>query len=598
MTKNLKSLELFCRWLLQQSQSMAKNIIFSPLIFIMIKYFLLLSGIVCFTNLSFAQSAFLKRNSDQYYLLDRYDILNGTVSDTLHSCINPTSQKDAVRFLENYLNTHLNELSAKEQWEIRNFISKNGEWAANGEGAIDSKYPIFKTIYAKQSDMFHVNKKDYTIVVNPIIYYQQSAESNNSKQNIFYNSKGIEARGNIGKRLGFYTVFTDNQERGPLSHQLYVKNHKAIPGGVTYYKDFKQDKPGLAQDYIYAAGYIDADILKEKVNISFGSNRFQIGDGYRSLFLSDFGSNYLFLKLNTRIGRFNYQNLFMELTPQFPRGADALLPKKYAAIHHLSVNPFKWLNVGLFESVVFARKDHFEFQYLNPIILYRGVEQSLGSPDNAMLGLNFKINTKIRSVVYGQLLLDEFNFSQIKAHNGWWGNKYGLQLGVKMVDLFGIKNLMVQPELNVIRPFTYSFRDSVAEFSHYNQAMAHPYGANLMELSLNVQYKPMKKMFITLRSFYNKQGRDTASNVTFGGNVFSSYTNPHPDSGIYMFNGYSSSVVYSNLNMSYELRDNLFIDLGGVYRMEEANHPSNPTFKSATFYLGFRLNASRRQYDY
>ena len=544
-----------------------------------------------------SQSAFLKRNSDQYYLIDRYDILNGRISDSLHTSLNPISQKDAIHFLEHYEASNQNSLTKIETWELNNFISKNGEWSTKGDRAIDSKYPIFKTIYAKKSDMIHLNEKDYTIIVNPIIYYQQSFESNNSKQNLFVNTKGIEARGNIGKRLGFYTSLTDNQERGPLSHQNYILSHKAVPG-VTYFKSFKEDKPGIAQDYLVATGYIDADIIKNKVNLSFGNDRFHMGDGYRSLFLSDFGSNYLFMRLNTRLGRFNYQNLYMELTPQYARGGDRLLPKKYAAIHHLSINLNSWLNIGVFESVVFARKEIFEFQYLNPIILYRSVEQSLGSPDNSMLGLNFKINTKIKAVVYGQILLDEFNFSRIKENNGWWANKYGFQLGLKMADMFGVKNLLVQPELNIIRPYTYSYFDSLADFSHYNQSLAHPYGSNLMELSLNIHYKPSKKMYLSLRSFYNKQGRDTSSNISFGGNIFSSYNNRNGETGIYMFNGYSSEVFYSNLNLAYELKDNLFFDIGGGYRIESSSHPKNPSFSSAMFSVGLRLNAVRRQYDY
>ena len=63
-----------------------------------------------------------------------------------------------------------------------------------------------------------------------------------------------------------------------------------------------------------------------------------------------------------------YQNLFLELTPQYQRGADQQLPHKYATIHHLSVNATRWLNIGVFESVVFGRANRYEFSYLNPII--------------------------------------------------------------------------------------------------------------------------------------------------------------------------------------------------------------------------------------
>ena len=99
----------------------------------------------------------------------------------------------------------------------------------------------------------------------------------------------------------------------------------------------------------------------------------------------DFGNNYLFLKINTRIWRINYQNLFMELHSPDNGIANVLIPKKYAAIHHLDIAITKNFNMGLFEAVIFGRKNHFEFGYLNPIIFYRSIELSNGSFDNSSL---------------------------------------------------------------------------------------------------------------------------------------------------------------------------------------------------------------------
>lgn len=559
----------------------------------MMRQLLLMICCLAQTGLVQAQSAFLNRTAEEHWYIERCDVINARLSDSLHTALSNYTQHDAVRFLTQY--SRANSITERERQIIRDILAKHGEWSA--DGAPVSKRPLYKTLYGRKPDLLHITKADYDLVLNPVIAYQQTVERGNMEENLFINTKGIEARGNIGKTLGFYTIFTDNQERGPKHHQYYVANHQAVPG-AGYYKDFKPAKPGLAQDYLYAAGYLDANFLRKKVNVSFGHYRFQIGDGYRSLFLGDFGSNYLFLKLNTRLGRFNYQNLFMELTPQYKRGPDQLLPKKYAAMHHLSVHVARWLNLGFFESVVFTRKDHFEFGYMNPIIFYRSVEQGLGSPDNAMLGMNFRINTPFRTVIYGQLLLDEFKFSQVKAGNGWWGNKYGVQLGMKLADLFGIRNLLIQPEINVIRPFTYSYSDGVAEYSHYNQSLAHPFGANLAELSLQVKYMPVRKLTLSSTSFFNKQGRDTASVVSFGGNIFNSYSNRAHEYGNALFNGFPSTVFYTSLNASYEWKPRLYFDLGCSYRNEKGTHAPNPDLSSLMLHAGLRLNALRRTYDY
>src|SRR6185369_5123142 len=117
-------------------------------------------------------------------------------------------------------------------------------------------------------------------------------------------------------------------------------------------------------------------------------------------------------------------------------GPDRLLKKKYAAMHHLDVNIGKSLNIGLFEAIIFGRENHFEFGYLNPIIFYRSLEQQNGSYDNAVAGLDFKANVAKKFQFYGQFILDEFNLEETKKGDGWWGNKYGFQLGAKYIDAF------------------------------------------------------------------------------------------------------------------------------------------------------------------
>ena len=183
----------------------------------------------------------------------------------------------------------------------------------------------------------------------------------------------------------------------------------------------------------------------------------------------------------------------MEVQNAEPRAGDRLIGKKYAVIHHLDVNIAKWLNVGLFESIVFGRKDHFDFSYLNPVIFYRSIEQQNGSDDNALAGMDLKANVAKRFQFYGQLLLDEFKLSEIKNNRGWWANKFGMQMGVKYIDALGIKNLDLQLEHNRVRPFTYSHRDSVANYTHYNQPLAHPLMENFKEVIAILRYQPAPK---------------------------------------------------------------------------------------------------------
>ena len=66
--------------------------------------------------------------------------------------------------------------------------------------------------------------------------------------------------------------------------------------GVGFYKTFKQN----GVDYFDARGYITFNAAKY-IDFQFGYDKNFIGNGYRSMFLSDWGNSYLFLKINTRI---------------------------------------------------------------------------------------------------------------------------------------------------------------------------------------------------------------------------------------------------------------------------------------------------------
>ena len=264
-------------------------------------------------------------------------------------------------------------------------------------------------------------------------------------------------------------------------------------------------------------------------------------------------------------------------------------------MHHLSMNVSKSVNIGLFEGVMFGRSDHFEFQYLNPIIFYRHVEGTIGSPDNAVAGLDFKINVKKRVQFYGQFLLDEFILSKIKNDPSNWVNKFGIQLGAKYIDAFGIKNLDLQAEINRVRPFTYSHFDTINNYTHYNQPLAHPLGANFQEVIGIVRYQPFPKWNLYARAIYFYKGLDTA-NANFGGNIFKSYLTRLSDAGFNVGSGNKATCLNATLNVSYEFRQNLFFEAG----VQNRNYKLASGYKdnSVSFSAGIRLNIYKREYNF
>jgi hypothetical protein len=547
----------------------------------------------------FAQTTYLPEGSKEIHFIDRMEIKQGKNTDLNYSTLKPYSRRSVVEEAE-YIDSLNREpasltgdaegrnsksyLTKVDQYNLHSLLMDNSEWVTGSKESFLSSKPILKTFYVTKPNLLEVNTNDFFLAVNPVIDLQIGAESGND-QNLYYNKRGVTLRGRISNKIGFSTTITDNQERGPSFFEDRVTKFKAVHG-VGFYKKFKSN----GYDYFDGRGYFTFNVTKY-IDVQFGYDKNFIGNGYRSLFLSDFGDSYLFLKLNTKIWKFDYQNLFMELMPEYSKSGDNLLDRKYAAMHHLSMNVTKWLNVGLFEGVVFGRKNRFDFEYLNPIIFLRHIEGTVGSPDNALAGIDFKANAAHHFQFYGQLLLDEFLVHEIVKGNGYWANKYGYQLGVKYIDAFKINNLDLQLETNRIRPFTYSHYDSVANYTHYNQPLAHPLGANFQEWVGILKYQPAPKWYIDARAIYYYQGLDSLGE-NFGSNPFELYTTRTKNFGYDVGSGDKVKCLNAALALSYELRENLFIEGNLLFRKYTGLE------NSSSFNIGIRWNAARREYNY
>ncbi len=551
-------------------------------------FFKIAAILLCVEQLH-AQAVFLPQNNKHATFLDRLQIKMQSNSDLNVSNIKPFDRRMITAVAEqadSLANAGELQLSEVDRYNLQSVLANNMEWVSGDRSALRSKKSVWNTFYTNKADFFQVDEKDFFLSVNPVIQQQQSIENNND-QRIFLNTRGIAIRGLIAKKVGFYTYLTENLERAPLFVQDRTNEFLAIPGAGRYniYKntgwDYSDARAGITFN---AAKYLD---------FQFAYDRNFIGNGYRSLFLSDFGNNYLFLKVNTKVWKLNYQNIFMELNPQFGadiRGRDLLLDKKYAAIHHLSINATKWLNLGLFEAVVFGRKNHFDFMYLNPIIFLRTAEKQLNSPDNGMVGFDAKANIGKRAQLYGHIIFDELIIKELTGGNGWWGNKFGIQMGGKYIDFLGVKNLDIQGEVNLVRPYTYTHYDSSANYTHYNQPMAHPLGANFVEAIGIVKYQPLPRLTTSARLIYWKQGVDTGDS-NYGSNIFKLYDTRSADYGVTLPFGVPVKGLNAQLLASYELKENLYVDASLLVRRLEQQRTTMLT-------LGLRLNMFRKEYDY
>lgn len=557
---------------------------------------------------AFSQGVFVPLNGDANIYLDRLDIKFSKILPIQHTADKPYYRGNAAKVAETLLLSNLR-FNKTLQFQLQYLIDDNAEWT---DSLISkTRKPLWK-FYREPASFLHVTSKKrglFDIRFNPVIDVKVGGETYNSRF-VFQRVLGLEVRGNIKRVFSFYFNVLGSSARSPM----YI-TEKVTPGaynqytympGQAYWKDYssKLFKFTDGVDYFDARGYINVHLLKH-INVSFGRDKFFIGNGQRSLFLSDYAAPYLFLKLDINIWRFKYQTIFAELTNQYVRGSDQLLPKKYMAVHHLSMQVTHWLNLGLFESAIMKRSNHFELQYLNPIIFYRSVEHSLGSPDNVMIGGDYKINLVNHLSIYGQFLFDELNVKHFFKRDGWWANKWAIQAGIKYIDI--VPNLDAQLEFNIVRPFTYTHSEDV-NYTHYNQPLAHPLGANFYEVILNVRYQPIPKLAFNAKFFAARVGGDTLqlgipSNL--GSNIFASTGNGGSlvtqDLNNKVGQGAKGTLTYFQLLATYQPWHNIYFDLELLYRgLNTLKTSNNPMVSSSSFVfsVGARMNISYKRYEF
>ena len=548
----------------------------------------------CYSAL-FAQSDNIQMGSRQYGILDRLELKLKTDSVLNFSAVKPYNRQTITQRLE-YIQQQANagniQLSKVDKYNLNLLLLDNfDQRTALGDTTLTIKDFYSKKAYTHPG-YIGVKRGDFAFYITPA-FNLQTGKDNLLSSKLFNSSRGFYARGQLTKNIGFYTYYTTNQERDPLYAQQYEQAHSALPGTGFYRTGYQGD----GYDYFDARGGVNFKIAKG-ITGEFAYDKVFIGNGIRSLIISDFSNSFLFFKINTRIWKFNYYNLFTQLVKNSTlNGANFLLPKKYMALHYLDFQATKWLNIGFFEDIMFGRTNGFDLSYLNPIIFYRAAELENGSPDKVTLGLNVKANIFKNTQVYGQFILNEYQFNEIIHYSrGAVVNKQALQMGIKHIDLFGIKNLDVQAEANIIRPFVYQHYDTVGSFTHYNQPLAHPAGANLRELIVLAKYQPIPKLTLQAKITYYEQGLDSAG-LNFGASPFNFYNNAPRFYGFYIGSGILAKTMLANFSAAYEIIPNIFIDANASMRtFKRADNPT--TTRSNFFTLGIRMNMQRRAFDF
>lgn len=533
-----------------------------------------------------AQGTNLPLNDFDYHLLDRYEIGQKSFAN-YHTSFKPIRRLPVATFFEQKYDSLQRRGTDADVFNSQFVLNDNWEWTDREK--IERK-PILGVFYKNIVDLYSVETRDFNLHVKPVLWLQAGFE-NNDEPAPWRNTRGLELRFNIEDKVSFYSFIAENQARFPGYVRGRINDRLVVPGEA-FWKDFKED----GVDYFTARGHVSFNPIKS-INLQLGHERFSIGNGLRSMILSDYGPAFPYFKIQTKVWRFSYTNLFAQTRgdiPASPTGSRGSVsyPKKFFALHHLSLNITDNLNVGIFEAIVSgdSLSNGIEADYFNPIIFYRAVEQYGGSQDNALVGLDGKWNVAGKLQFYGQFVLDEFLLEAYRQGNGWWGNKWSSQLGAKYVNIFGLPNVDLQLEWNRARPFMYSHQNGYTNYTHYGQPLAHPLGANFNELMGRMNWQPFPRLWLQGTLLSATYGTDPEGQ-NFGGDIFKSYNSRTQDEGNEIGQGLENKLLYAEGYASYMLAHRLWLEgtLGLRTNTVEGSEEQNSLFAL----LGIRWNIGR-----
>ena len=567
-----------------------------------------------------AQGSAIPLGNDAYPIIDRLEIKTG-IPVPFVTGMKPYLRGDVVRYALQ-LDTAEVALSGFDRTDLYWLFKDNNEWLAQGEFARaittsekneksqaqlsfeSDKYverkPLFRYFYKSPANAFELNSKYFYLRLNPVLNFRLGKDQYDEQWQ-FTNLRGLQIRGGIDDRVFFYADIEETQSRFAPYVTERIFQDRAIQGAHLFKPYKSRVIKGLRDGYDYAIanGYLGFNLSKH-IGMQFGHGSNFLGDGYRSLLLSNNSANYLYWKINTQVGKFSYQNIFAQFSTA--NMESDTFRRKYMATHLLNYKALPGLDVAVFESVMIQPRngDQFDLNYLNPVIFYRTVEYISGSNDNALLGLQVKYNFLKRFSLYGQLLLDEFNVKYLLSlgdtPKGWWANKYAFQGGLKYIDVLGVDHLDSRLEFNYIRPYTYSHYESTS-YSNARQPLAHPLGANCQEVIWQVRYEPRAKWRIDARAVYIRTGEDSTFQRPYGQNVLSPYYRFPNEFGNAVGQGIATAIFIGGIELSYQFMHNMFAELQYFYRSKNSALDSRDE-KSHYLGAGIRINIANRRMDW
>ena len=151
-----------------------------------------------------AQSTFLPLDPDIYHWIDRADIRTFGLSGRFQSGFR-TLSRESINQLMDTLSLKSG-LSASDRFQIRYFREVNSEFSIPDSSGL--RKPFLNSLFKRKADILSYQDSVFDLHAN-IAGYGSMGKSSGGDGDFLINSRGVEVRGTIAKKVGFYSYMAD-----------------------------------------------------------------------------------------------------------------------------------------------------------------------------------------------------------------------------------------------------------------------------------------------------------------------------------------------------------------------------------------------------
>jgi hypothetical protein len=361
-----------------------------------------------------------------------------------------------------------------------------------GEVKDSAKYYSTLSRLFFRDHLLEYKKNDAVITVDPLFQFEYYKDQKNpnyhlSRSKLYQNTRGVWLQGKLGKEIEFQSSFSESQSMLPYYQDTIAQILGVIPG-MGRHKPFKK----VGYDYAVSQSQLTYS-PKSWWSVTLAYGKQFIGNGYRSLLLSDAAMCYPMVRFSILRDKWQYHSSAALLQEQerIPLGStgESLFKRKTGLWNYLIFLPTATLEIGIMEACIDQRWTAQGIvappvhAYI-PIIGLRGILAQKSAANYTLYGLNLKWNLNTKSTFYGQYVYTTHGL----GHDGF-------QVGALFTDI-GVQNLDVRVEYNQSSSQLYtSSAQNLLGYTQQSQSLGFIHYGQSTEWITRIHYRHNRWLF-------------------------------------------------------------------------------------------------------